>query len=57
MKRMKELERVKQKIESIENYVFSISQPKLEQLASNSQLFWSKYRPLNDICYEMLTKF
>jgi len=43
MKKMKELERVKQKIESIENYVFSISQPKLEQLASNPQ-FWPKYR-------------
>ena len=42
--KMKELERVKQKIESIENYVFSTSQPKLEQLASNPQLFWSKYR-------------
>lgn len=45
--KMKELERVKQKIESIENYVYSTRQPMLEQLATNPQVFWKNFRIKN----------
>lgn len=38
-----ELNQVRQKLETIENYVYSTTQPKLKELADNPSMFWSKY--------------
>lgn len=42
-----ELSNLKQKLDSIENYVYSTRQPMLEQLATNPQVFWKNYRIKN----------
>ena len=38
-----ELNLVRQKLETIENYVYSTTQPRLKELAENPSMFWSKY--------------
>jgi len=39
-----ELSSLKQKVDNMENYIYSTRQPMLEQLATNPQLFWKNYR-------------